>query len=96
MVVGEESMRGGRLAGSLGLALLLAGCGGGPEIVRESDELPVSCVSKVGTGSCPPGTGKYYYDYQTDRCRPTGSARCGGRTLFDTLEACVSFCGAQP
>jgi hypothetical protein len=89
-------MRGCRLAGFLGLVLLLAGCGGGTEVVRERDELPVSCVSRVGTGSCSRGSGKYYYDYQADRCRPTGSARCGGRTLFDSLEACVSFCGARP
>lgn len=89
-------MRGFLLPGSLGLGLLLAGCGGGPEVVREPDDLPVSCVSSVGAGSCSPGSGKYYYDYRTDRCRPTGSARCAGRTLFDSLEACVSFCGAQP
>ncbi len=89
-------MRGCWLAGSLGLVVLLAGCGGGAGVVRESDELPVSCVSRVGAGTCPPGSGKYYYDYQADRCRPTGSARCGGRTLFDTLDACVNFCGAQP
>jgi hypothetical protein len=89
-------MGGCRLAGSLCLVLILASCGGGDEVVRERDELPVSCVSRAGTGSCSPGSAKYFYDHQTDRCRPTGSARCGGRTLFDSLEACRRFCGAQP
>jgi hypothetical protein len=89
-------MRGCRLIGSLCLALTLAGCGGGAEVVHDQDHLPVSCVSKVGTGTCPPGSGKYYYDYQSDRCRSTRSSRCGGRTLFDTLEECARFCGARP
>lgn len=89
-------MRACQVAGPLALALALAGCAGGGGEVREPKELPVSCVSRVGTGSCPPGAGRYYYDYETDRCRSTASARCGGRTLFDTLDACLSYCGAQP
>ena len=89
-------MRGCWLFGFLGLALALAGCGGGDEAVIDRDELPVSCVSKVGVGICPPGSGKYYYDYRSDRCRSTRSSRCGGRRLFDTLEECVQYCGAQP
>ena len=88
-------MRAWWLAGSSGLILMVAGCGGG-EVVHDRDELPVSCVSKVGAGTCPPGSGKYYYDYLDDRCKPTGSSPCGGRTLFDTLEACVTLCGARP
>lgn len=89
-------MRSCQVAGSLALALVLAGCAGRAEVVGEPHELPVTCVSRVGTGACPPGSGRYYYDYQTNRCRSTGAARCGGRTLFDTLEACLSYCGAQP
>jgi hypothetical protein len=89
-------MRSSWLIGSLFLALTLAGCGGGAEVVHDGDQLPVSCVSKVGAGACAPGSGRYYYDYQSDRCRPTRSSRCGGRTLFDTLDECMRFCGARP
>lgn len=88
-------MRGCWLTGSLGLVLVLTGCGGGGENVPERDELPVSCVSRVGPGTCPPGSGKYYYDYRDDRCKATGSSHCGGQALFDTLESCVNFCGAR-
>jgi hypothetical protein len=89
-------MRGRWIVGSLGLILALGGCGGGGEGVRDPGELPVSCVSTIGAGSCPPGSGKYYYDYRFDRCRSTSAGRCGGRTLFDTLDECNSFCGAEP
>lgn len=88
-------MGGSRLVGSSALVLTLAACGGGGEVVQEADALPVSCVTRVGAGSCPPGSGNYYYDYQSDRCRATGATRCGGRTLFDTLDECVRFCGAR-
>ena len=89
-------MRGYRSIGPLGVILALAGCGGGGEMVQAGGELPVSCVSRVGTGFCPPGSGRYYYDYELDRCKGTGASRCGGRTLFDTLDACVRYCGARP
>jgi Kunitz/Bovine pancreatic trypsin inhibitor domain len=86
-----------RLGGVAALILALAGCGGGGATVRGgAEELPVSCVSRVGAGSCPPGSRAYYYDYQSDRCRGTGASGCGGRTVFDTLEDCVRFCGARP
>lgn len=88
-------MGGVRMLGPSALMLVLVGCGGGEEIVRDAGELPVSCVSKVGPGTCPPGSGRYYYDYESDRCRETAASRCGGRTLFDKLDECVRFCGAR-
>lgn len=88
-------MRGFWVAGPVCLVLMLVGCGGTDEILVR-DELPVSCVTGSGSSRCPPGRGRFYYDYQADRCKPTGARRCGGRTLFDTLDACKSYCGAAP
>lgn len=86
-------MRGLSVAAAVCLTLLLSGCGGNDEtIVR--DELPVSCVTGSGSSRCPPGRGRFYYDYQSDRCLPTSAGRCGARMLFDTLDECTSYCGA--
>jgi len=92
-VIWRAPMRGLSVAAAVCLTLLLAGCGGSDEtIVR--DELPVSCVTGSGSSRCPPGRGRFYYDYQSDRCLPTGAGRCGARMLFDTLDDCTSYCGA--
>lgn len=86
-------MRGFPFAVLLCLILVLAGCGG-RGAVSDGGELPVSCVSGAGSSSCSPGRGRYYYDYQSDSCRPTSGRRCGGRRLFDSIDECRSFCGA--
>lgn len=92
-VIWRTPMRGLSVAAAVCLTLLLSGCGGNDEtIVR--DELPVSCVTGSGSSRCPPGRGRFYYDYQSDRCLPTSAGRCGARMLFDTLDECTSYCGA--
>jgi hypothetical protein len=86
-------MRGFSVTVLVCLALLLAGCGGSDGL-NVRDELPVSCVAGSGSSNCPPGRGRFYYDYQSDRCMPTSARRCGNRRLFDTVDDCRSYCGA--
>ena len=82
---------------TLGLTLGLGGCGsdGGDGMARP-DELPVSCVARAGSGDCRPGSGRWYYDYASNRCLSTSGRGCPGRRLFASPEDCRKQCGAAP
>lgn len=77
---------------ALSLTVLLAGCAGSG--ANPTTEIPVACVTGFKSGRCAPGKGRYYYDYGTNRCRPTSGRGCGSRRLFKSLGECASFCGA--
>ncbi|MQX52611.1 BPTI/Kunitz domain-containing protein [Alcanivorax sediminis] len=77
---------------SLLLALgLLTGC-------QNSDSetpLPDACYQPPESGMCKASFQRYYYDADTDSCRTFIWGGCKGSVPFETLDACVSTCGAS-
>lgn len=77
----------------LGVALLLAGCGGGADNGGgAADGLHVSCLEEPDTRPCRAAKPAYYYDYQTDSCKRFLWGGCQGNVPFETLEHCLRMC----
>jgi hypothetical protein len=84
-------------AALVALTLGVGGCGSdGVDGMARPDELPVSCVARAGSGACAPGSGRWYYDYATNRCLSTSGGGCPGRRLFASPDECRRQCGAAP
>ncbi len=91
-------MRGLWWCGVLGMTVWLSGCGGGGRglgAAGDPENLPVSCVAKPSRGHCGGRIEKYYFDYRDNRCKAFNYSGCGGRVPFETLEDCMSYCGAS-
>jgi hypothetical protein len=86
----------------LAAGLALGGCAGDGGTAQSQTrsarpgELPVICVAGAGVSKCPPGSGRWYYDYPSNRCLTTSPGACPGRRLFDSPESCRKQCGAAP
>lgn len=74
--------------------LLITGCVAGPGLTP--DDLPISCLDKPDPGPCRASEVRYYYDYREDRCKPFRYGGCQGYVPFDSMQACLAYCGAKP
>ncbi len=87
-----------RPAGLL-LVLALVGCAGVGE--KESsgrkagDLMHVSCLKTPETGRCDAPRAAFYYDWQTDACKPVARGVCDPNWPFRSLRDCVKACGGK-
>jgi len=78
---------------SLGVAVLLFGCGSLPE--PSANGIHVSCLQEPDGGMCRTARPGYYYDYRSDSCKRFFQGGCGGTVPFETLDDCVQACGGK-
>lgn len=88
----------GGLYAGVALALFivssLAGCAGGAGDV--ADLLHVSCLQEPQRGRCSQPRSAFYYDYQSDSCRPFKQGVCDPDWPFQSLRDCIQACGGRP
>ncbi|MCF8015735.1 MAG: proteinase inhibitor I4 serpin [Chromatiaceae bacterium] len=78
------------------LLSLLVGCAGGPDAGDNGDLLHVSCLQEPQLGRCSRSRPAFYYDYQSDSCRPFRQGVCDSDWPFQSLRDCVKTCGGRP
>ncbi len=79
----------------IALSALLSACGGSPDgAIPSSDALHVSCLARPDTGNCRAAKPAFYYDYATDSCRHFLWGGCGENLPFESMDDCISACGA--
>ncbi|WP_416274541.1 BPTI/Kunitz domain-containing protein [Lamprobacter sp.] len=78
------------------LGLSLVGCGGGSGPRDAADLLHVGCLQQPERGRCGQPRPAFYYDYQSDSCRPFMQGVCDPDWLFQSLRDCVRICGGRP
>lgn len=90
--------QGPRQSLALLLALSLAACGGEPKVAETADSgdlLHVSCLQAPQTGTCSRPRPAFYYDYQTDSCRPFFPGVCDPNWPFHSVRDCLQVCGGR-
>ncbi|UYV63957.1 SPINT2 [Cordylochernes scorpioides] len=54
----------------------------------------MECYERLDSGKCDSAFSRFYYDYETNSCKPFTFGGCGGnRNNFCTRQECVEFCG---
>lgn len=77
------------------LLLFLVGCAGGSSSGEAADLLHVSCLQEPQRGRCGRPRPAFYYDYQSDSCRPFRQGVCDPDWPFQALRDCVNTCGGR-
>ncbi len=73
---------------------ITSGCAKAVE--EKTDLIHINCMRPPNPGPCDGGVAGFYFDFQTDLCRPLANGGCDGSRPFASMDACLKACGGQP